>query len=118
MKPIHADLAAGRWQTFSLMMQLANVGSEVGRALKAQEKSNVQQLQYCLDRALELLDFTIADPKNRTRLREICRLREVVCDYFFGENTYRSTPPLFENYFMYLAIAARQTPLSHGERVG
>lgn len=54
------------------------------------------------------LNFTIADPKNRTRLREICRLREVLCDYFFGENIFRSTPPLFENYFTYFAIAARR----------
>lgn len=109
MKPIHTDLAVGRWNTFSIAMQLANVGSEVGRALKAKEKSDAQQLQRCLDRALELLDFTIADPKNRTRLREICRLREVICDYFFGENEYCSTPPLFENYFTYIAIAARQS---------
>ena len=93
MNPIHTELAVGR---------------EVGRALKAKEKCDEQQLQRCLDRALELLDFTIADPKHRKRLRELCRLREVICDYFFGENTFHSTPPLLENYFIYFAIAARQ----------
>lgn len=108
MTQIHTELAGGRWQTFSLVMQLANVGSEVGRALKAKEKGDGQQLQRCLDRALELIDLTIADPKHRTRLREICRLREVICDYFFGGNVFHSTTLSFENYFMYFAIAARR----------
>ena len=109
MNPIHPELAAGRWKTFSLAMQLANVGSEVGRALKAKKKGDAQQLQRCLDRALELLDFTVADNKHNGRLREICRLREVICDYFFGDNIYGSSPPLLENYFTHFAIAARQT---------
>lgn len=107
MNSIHAELAAGRWKEFSLAIQLANVGSEVGRALKAKENGDAPKLQYCLDRALELIDLTIADPKHHTRLREICRLREVICDYFFGGNTFHSTPLSFENYFMYFAIAAR-----------
>lgn len=119
MKPIHTELAAGRWQTFSLAMQLANVGSEVGRAMKAKDKGDKQQLRRCLDRALELLDLTIADPKHYRRLREICRLREVICDYFFGENIHRSSPVLFEQYFMAFAVAARQfpSPLSPSERM-
>lgn len=89
-------------------MQLANVGSEVGRALKAKAKGDERQLQRCFERALELLDLTIADPKHQKRLKELCRLREVICDYFFGGNTFQSTPPLLENYFTYLAIAARR----------
>ncbi len=112
MNPIHPELAGGRWQTFSLAMQLANVGSEVGRACHAVAAGDNKRKERCLDRALELLDLTIADPKHRMRLRELCRLREVICDYFFGENTFHSTPPLFENYFIYFAIAARQTEVS------
>jgi len=34
----HRDLAAGRWAQFSLAEQLANVGSEVGRMLRWQER--------------------------------------------------------------------------------
>lgn len=30
----HAELAAGRWRTVSLMEQLGNIGSEVERAIK------------------------------------------------------------------------------------
>ena len=38
----HRDLAAGRWQSFPLMVQLAHVGSEVERALTWRGKNNVE----------------------------------------------------------------------------
>ena len=38
----HPELAAGRWQTLSLMEQLANVGSEVERALNWAAKGNAE----------------------------------------------------------------------------
>jgi hypothetical protein len=44
MKPQHVGLATGRWQTLSLMEQLANVGSDgpapiVGRKIRHLEKA-------------------------------------------------------------------------------
>ena len=107
MHTIHTDLADGRWNQFSLLEQLGNVGSEVGRALKAKEVKNTKRENNALDRALELFDFTIADPKNRKRLKEVCRAREVVCDFFFGENVYKSTSESLNRYFLSFAIASR-----------
>ena len=40
MSPQHPDLATGRWQTFPLVEQLANVGSEVERAMNRAAKGN------------------------------------------------------------------------------
>lgn len=106
--PIHPGLASGRWQQLSLLEQLGNIGSEVGRALKAQDQKDQQRLQGALDRALELFDLTIADRKNRgAALKELCRAREVVCDFFFGENEYGSTAESLDQYFMQFALAAR-----------
>ena len=83
----HSGLTSERWEQLSLLEQLGNIGSEVGRALKAKEQGNTQRLEGALDRALELFDLTLADPKHRgPRLRELCRTREVLCDFFFGEN--------------------------------
>ncbi len=105
----HPGLASGRWHTFSICEQLGNIGSEIGRALKAREQKNQQRLDGALDRALELFDLTLSDPKHRgARLREICRAREVVCDFFFGENAYGSTPESLDNYFFAFALAARK----------
>lgn len=100
---IHTDLAAGKWQLLTLVEQLANVGSEVGRTIQWRDK-NREFSQSASFRALELLDLTIGDPKNISSLREILRVRELFCDYMFGENQYGSTDTLWEKYF--LAFAA------------
>ena len=102
----HRDLAAGRWQSFSLVEQLANVGSEVERALNWRKKNNVEYSRMALDRALELLDLTIADPRHRRRLNELTRLREVLLDYFIGDNQFGSTENSWRTYFYSFGYAA------------
>lgn len=103
----HKDLAGGRWQSLSLMAQLGNAGSEVERALKWEEKGNAEYSRLAFERALELIDLTIADPKNNRQLREITRTRELLVDYFFAENEYHSTAQSWRNYFLAFAVAAR-----------
>ena len=103
----HGGLAAGGWQKLSLAAQLGNIGAEVGRALRARVKGQAEQEQLALERGLELFDLTIADSRWHGRLKELLRAREVVCDYFFGDNHYRSQPDQIETYFMQFALAAR-----------
>src|SRR5207247_2648286 len=75
----HRDLAAGRLGQLSLAGQLANVGSEVGRMLRWRDRDE-RLMTEPFDRALELLDLTLADPRWRDRLREVARPRELLCD--------------------------------------
>ena len=103
----HQELAGGRWQSLSLMAQLGNAGSEVERALKWREKGNEKYSRLAFERSLELIDLTIADPKNRKRLREITRTRELLVDYFFANNDFLSTPQSWRNYLLAFAVAAR-----------
>lgn len=106
-KIIHKDLlASGRWFAFSLMEQLGNVGSDVERAIQWRRKGNSEYSQQALERALELIDFTIADPKNRKRLKEIVRARELLVDYFMYDNEYSSTDEFWQQYFFNFAYAA------------
>ena len=79
----HASLGAGRWQTLSLTEQLANVGSDVARARRWQEK-DPQQCDNAFVRALELLDMTISDPRWKGRRKELTRVREFLCDAMLG----------------------------------
>ncbi len=101
----HPSLAAGRWQTFSLIEQLANIGSEVERALNWRSKNNPGYSRQAFERALELLNFTIADPRHRRRLKEMTRLREALLDFFLGENEFRSMEQSWRNYFYSFAYA-------------
>ena len=105
----HHDLAAGRWWELSLAEQLGNVGSEVGRAIRWSGR-NPALAQAALDRALELIDLTLDDPRHRrsvARLREIARAREVVVDFLAGPNMYNSTGPSLQKYFDAYALASR-----------
>ena len=98
---IHQTLANGRWFEFSLAQQLANVGCDVDRAIRWRNKGDLETSQKAFERALELLQFTIADPKNKKRLRELTRTKETLLDYFIGENQYAFNDEAWHNYFMF-----------------
>ncbi len=104
----HHDLANGRWFELDFMEQMANVGSEVERTIAWKEKGDNEYSQKAFERALELLDLTIEDIKNKSKLKEIVRLREVLVDYFFSENQYGSSNQLWHNYFYAFNFAARK----------
>ncbi len=100
----------------SLMEQLGNTGSEVSRALRARARGHTDRERSALHRFLELIDMTIADPRLRGRRRELCRVREIVCDYFVGENTYGSTPESLDRYFLPYAVASRRQAAGAAEK--
>jgi len=100
-------LTAGRWTTLTFFEQMANVGSEIDRAINWNRKNNREFALKAFDRALELLDLTISDVKNRKRLKELCRTREALADFFYFNNEYRSSEKIWHNYFFSFAYAAR-----------
>lgn len=95
----HKQLASGGWQKLSCVEQLANIGSEVERAIKWREKGNKELGKNAFWRALELLGLSIDDKKNMPRLKELTRLYEVLVDYFDGDNIYKSSDTLWRKYF-------------------
>lgn len=103
----HKNLAAGRWQKFSLIEQMANIGSEVERALNWRKKDK-KYSQMAFERALELFDLTLSDPKNRHRLMEVARARELLCDYFLGKNSFVFTEKTWKDYFYSFGYAVSQ----------
>lgn len=103
--PHHPGLAAGRWQRLSLAEQLANVGAEVGRMRRRRAE---EERTAAFERALELLDLTLADPRWRGRLKEIARAREVLCDAAHGGREYGATLEDLDRYFLDFAVAARR----------
>ncbi len=103
---IHDQLAAGRWQSLSLMEQLGNVGSDVARAARWYGKDQ-QRCEQAFDRALELLNLTIADERWKGRRKELTRARELLCDAMFGGTTYDSDLASLDRYFFHFAMAAR-----------
>ena len=103
-RPHHASLAGGRWQELSLAEQLANVGSEVGRMRRHAEPASAP----AFERALELLDLPLADPRWKGRRKEIARARELLCDAALGGREYGTTLEALDRYFLAFAVLARR----------
>ncbi len=47
----------------------------------------LQRCEQAFDRAVELLDLTIADERWKGRRKELTRARELLCDAMFGGKT-------------------------------
>jgi len=106
--PLHPGLG-DRWPTFSIMEQLANVGSEVERTIRAHAAGNASRFDNSLARALELFDLTAADTRwSGPRRREILRAREEFCGLFFSATPQEDSSSGLQRYFLYAAIAANR----------
>lgn len=103
----YRELAAGEWSKLSLAEQLANVGSEVGRMIRWRNR-DARLMTAAFDRALELLDLTLEDPRWRKRLFEIARARELLCAaMLLEEREYGTSLEDLDRYFLAFAVAAR-----------
>ncbi len=106
---VHAELAAGRWNTLSLAEQLAHVGSEVDRTIRAWEAHRSDRFDHALERALELFDLTAQDRRWRGhRCREILRVREEFCRLFFSDDAPPDSARGLTAYFLHFGVLARR----------
>ena len=103
----HQQLAAGKWMKLSFCEQMANVGSEVERAISWRKKNNEEYSRRAYERALELLYLTINYCKKKERFKELTRLYEVLVDYFVANNQFGSSARAWHSYFYAFNFAAR-----------
>ncbi|MBM2820383.1 MAG: hypothetical protein HW405_143 [Candidatus Berkelbacteria bacterium] len=101
----HKGLTSKDWSKKDIFYQMANIGSEVFRMIKWKTK-NKKNSQIAFERALELLDLTLADKGNKTSLKEIARVREALVDYNL-DNEYKTTDEFWQKYFYGFNYAAR-----------
>lgn len=102
---LHKNLSEEQWQKKPFFEQMANIGAEVGRTVNWKSKDK-KVSQSAFERGLELLDLTIEDKKNSNHLKELCRLKEVLVDYFMYDNIYGSSDEKWSNYFYGFNYAA------------
>jgi hypothetical protein len=101
----HKELTSEKWQSMSFFEQMANIGAEIGRAMNWQKKDK-ELSTAAFYRGIELLDSTIDDKKNNRKLKELCRVREMLVDYFMYDNVYASSVKKWNNYFYAFNYAA------------
>lgn len=103
----HRELASGKWGALAFVEQMANIGSEVERAINWRNKNNSEYSRLAFERALELIDLTLEGGKSFAVLKELARVREALADYFVFTNTYNSTDKCWQDYFLAFNYAAR-----------
>ena len=91
-----------KWAGLSLVEQMGNIGSEVGRAIKWRE--NPERRDGAIERALDLFSATAACHSG-LRLREILRARDEFLRLFYDGSTDFVE---IERYFHHFALAARR----------
>jgi hypothetical protein len=104
----HKEMAAGRWQELSFCEQMANIGSEVSRALNWRKKGKDDLSQKALIRVFELLDLTISPITKYSKLKELFRVREGLVDYFYASNEFSSSDTSWRKYFDHFNLAVRK----------
>lgn len=100
------ELDTKRWQSLTLAQQMGNIGSEVQRAFSMQKRGEEEQKEKSIDRFLGMIDCSLADQRWQKRCLEICRIREVLCDYFFAKNSFGNSFENLINYFNAFALKA------------
>lgn len=108
IKVQYKNLALEQWAQMSLCEQMANIGSEVSRALNWQKKGNKEYSQKAVYRTLELIGLSLDTLKSFPRLKEFTRLREAIIDYFFGINQFSSSEILWRKYFDHFSYALKK----------
>lgn len=101
------ELNIERWHKLSLAQQMGNIGSEAQRAFSLQKGGEEKQKEKSIDRFLELIDLSLADKRWQKRCLEICRVREILCDYFFAKNSFGNSFENLINYFNAFALTIK-----------
>lgn len=104
----HVGPTLERWSKMPLLEQMANIGSEVERAIHWRAKNNEPYAHKASERALELFNLSLEASQDLPRLKEIARAKEAWTDYFFGANEFHSSATDWKKYFTQFAFAARK----------
>lgn len=102
----HKDID-GIWQKKPFLEQLANIGSDVYRAINWRQRGNEEYAEEAFIRSLELFDLTKESKLTYPQYKELTRLREMWVDYFKYDNVYHSDDKFFNDYFMYITLASK-----------
>ena len=83
---LHKNLKPERWGKFSVRQRELMIANELNRAKNWIEKKDLEEVKNCYERALELLYLTVEITKDKNRLKEYLRLREMIGKLYIEKN--------------------------------
>ena len=103
----HLEAAKTSWAKFSLVEQMANIGSEVSRTLR--NRNNPSRYWGAVTRALDLFYLTVEDPRWKGRRKEILRARELFAAAALASDEFKTSLEDLDLYFDLFARLARNS---------
>lgn len=95
------------WHHLSIYDQMSAIGAEIGRTISWRQNPQYGNPETCFYRGLEYLDLSISDPKNRgAKLKELCRLRELLADWYLDSKLYTTSDLDLSRYFTPFSLAS------------
>ena len=98
-----------KWSSMSILDQMGNISSEVGRAINAKKLNNKEDMDNAVIRALDLFDATTEELiKNKSvRSKEVLRSKDQFLTIISKQNPRTEELNSLDRYFMQYAVAAR-----------
>lgn len=96
------------WQELSIYEQMANVGSEVQRLFTWQERGKPEMATRAAERAVDLVEKTMADQKNQRYRKELQKLKQLIVEFSGQSGEAPNTrPATLKKYFLSYGLAVR-----------
>jgi len=107
------------WAKLDIFEQMGNIGSEVGRAIKAYRSGREDRLEGAISRALDLFDATTEQlvKEKSPRIKEVMRARNEFLRLFYDE-AFEDDADAIERYFTQFALVARKQHLTSSNIIG
>lgn len=81
----HPGLTVEKWRAFPLFKRLLMIGNEINRAGHWIERNDVDEVNQSYERALELVDLTLATIDRPGLFKELLRYRELLGLQYLAE---------------------------------
>ena len=78
----HKTLTVEKWGKYPFYKQIFMIANELNRAKNMILSGDIPETDKCYERAFELIDITAAIIKNKSILRELLRLRELMASSY------------------------------------
>ena len=78
----HKSLTSEKWNSYTKPQQILMIASELHRSKIRMLKKNNSEVNLAYERAFELIDLTVEDPKWKYATKEMLRLREVMGEIY------------------------------------
>lgn len=81
---LHKELNLEKWSARTKVQQILMIANELNRANNFIKSEKPDSVNFCYERAFELIDLTSSDQKWRGRNRELRRCRELLAEQYLN----------------------------------